>query len=63
MFAYRKKCQKALHRCGKGPQNPQDFKKGDYSLLTQKDRPRDAPASKNVKAGIEYLPSSDYITL
>ena len=26
--------QKALYRCGKGPQNPQDFKKCDITLLT-----------------------------
>ena len=54
--------QKALYRCGKGLQNPLDFKKCDITLLTlltYKDRPRDAPASKKEsKLMIVFLEST-----
>ena len=46
----RNKAESFIYRCGKEPQNPQDFKKCDLLLLsTWKDRPRDAPASKKME--------------
>ena len=36
LYQIEKTRQKALYRCGKGPQNPQDFKKCDLLILLKK---------------------------